>query len=178
MKQQSHGLDVWNGAQPAPRSSGIRVSIDHFPKSCGPLEYHLRSIQRLKKQHGQDFVAENEMARNRGVSRTGYPLPQKPYTLHPATYTPPRIVAPDTLHTTPHTLHPAPCTLHPTPYTLHPTPHTPQRFVAPDTLRPIPPCFTLKPTPHPLPRTTYPRPPSPLPLPPNPYPLKTALETQ
>ena len=45
-----NGLDVWNGVQPAPRSSGIRVSIDHFPKSGGPPEYHLRSIKRLKKQ--------------------------------------------------------------------------------------------------------------------------------
>ena len=26
------------------------VSIDHFPKSCGPPEYHLRSIKRLKKK--------------------------------------------------------------------------------------------------------------------------------
>ena len=31
-------------------SSGIRVSIDHFPKSCGPPEYRLRSIKRLKKK--------------------------------------------------------------------------------------------------------------------------------
>ena len=42
--------DVWDAVQPAPRSSGIRVSIDHFPKSCGPPEYHLRSIKRLKKK--------------------------------------------------------------------------------------------------------------------------------
>jgi len=34
---------------PSP-SSGVRVSIDHFPKSCGPPEYHLRSIKGLKKK--------------------------------------------------------------------------------------------------------------------------------
>jgi len=26
------------------------VIIDHFPKSCGPPEYHLRSIKRFKKK--------------------------------------------------------------------------------------------------------------------------------
>ena len=31
-------------------SSGIRVSIEHFPKSCGPPEYHLRSRKRLQKK--------------------------------------------------------------------------------------------------------------------------------
>ena len=36
----------WNSARPPEQ----RVSIDHFPKSCGPPEYpyHLRSIKRLK----------------------------------------------------------------------------------------------------------------------------------
>ena len=28
----------------------MRVSIDHFLKSCGPPEYHLRSIKRFKKK--------------------------------------------------------------------------------------------------------------------------------
>jgi len=28
----------------------VRVSIDHIPKICGPPEYHLRSIKRLKKK--------------------------------------------------------------------------------------------------------------------------------
>ena len=38
-------------SQPGPRRSGMGVSIDHFPKSCGPLEHHLRSIKRLKKKN-------------------------------------------------------------------------------------------------------------------------------
>ena len=48
--EHASGLDVWNGVQPAPRSNGIRVSSDHFPKSSGPPEYHLRSIKRLKRR--------------------------------------------------------------------------------------------------------------------------------
>jgi len=28
----------------------VFVSIDHFPKICGPPEYHLRSIKRLKQK--------------------------------------------------------------------------------------------------------------------------------
>ena len=35
-------------SQPAIRSSGMRVSMDHFPKSCGPPEYHLR-LKRLTR---------------------------------------------------------------------------------------------------------------------------------
>ena len=51
---QGLGFGQWTRcrewSQPAPRSSGIRVGIDHFPKSCGPPEYHLKSIKRLRKK--------------------------------------------------------------------------------------------------------------------------------
>jgi len=59
-----NGLDVWNGVQPAPRSSGIRVSIDHFPKSCEPPEYHLRSIKRLKKKKSNSKQLTRSLSRN------------------------------------------------------------------------------------------------------------------
>jgi len=38
--------------QRLPWSSGIRLVVDHFPKSCGPPEYHLRSIKRLQRRRG------------------------------------------------------------------------------------------------------------------------------
>jgi len=37
------------GVSPPPRRSGVRLVVDHFPKSCGPPEYHLRSIHGLKR---------------------------------------------------------------------------------------------------------------------------------
>ena len=40
-------------SQPAPRSSGIRFVVDHFPKNCGPPEYHPRSIKRFKRRGGE-----------------------------------------------------------------------------------------------------------------------------
>jgi len=40
-------------SQPAPRSSRVRLVVDHIPKSCGPPEYHLRSIKRLKRIYRQ-----------------------------------------------------------------------------------------------------------------------------
>ena len=43
------GLDVWSGVIPPP-GAAVLGSIDHFPKSYGPPEYHRRSIKRLKKK--------------------------------------------------------------------------------------------------------------------------------
>ena len=45
--QWNRGLE-WS--QPAPWSSDIRVSGDHFSKICGPPEHHLRSIKRFKEK--------------------------------------------------------------------------------------------------------------------------------
>ena len=37
----------------AARGSGIRLAVDHIPKSRGPLKYHLRSIKRLKRRRAR-----------------------------------------------------------------------------------------------------------------------------
>jgi len=37
---------------PPPGAAVLGLVFDHFPKSCGPSEYHLRSIKRLKRGFG------------------------------------------------------------------------------------------------------------------------------
>ena len=50
----------------------VFVSIDHFPKICGPPEYHLRSIKRLKQKV---TLPEKTVE---GMSRVVLPYPSPP----------------------------------------------------------------------------------------------------
>jgi len=42
-------ISLWNGVSPPPGAAVLGLLFDHFPKRCGPPEYHLRPTKRLKR---------------------------------------------------------------------------------------------------------------------------------